>query len=341
MKRRLNHCVEWWSFKRATTRLRVSQRQARPLDAKQGWGRPALKGMRKYMRRLNLDRYANRLKVIHVTGTKGKGSTCAFCSSLLSAHGDRKGSPVKVGMYLSPHLVDETERICINGQPISKAQFAKHAWNVIKELGISVDPEAPRFLQAMILIAIRVFQEENVDVAIIETHTGARYCATNFWKRPVVVGITHISLDHQEELGETIAKITYQKAGIFKRGVPAFTTARDPDARPVLLEEAKKNRVQLSFVDSSDKQLRDLVNIEALRENLQLATNLCNTVLKADGDALDESDITSGVANFNYPGRFQTLESKNATWYLDGAHNPSSVAVAVNWFGEQISRLSS
>lgn len=292
--------------------------------------------MAAWVDRLGLKRYIETLQVIHVTGTNGKGSTCAYSCSLLKAHSDRMGFPKKIGMYTSPHLKDETERIQINCRPITRELFAKHAWDVIDGLSIGTDPKGPRFLQAMVLIALQVFRAEGVDVAIIETHTGARYCATNFFERPVAVGITQISLDHVPELGRTVQQIAWHKAGAFKCEVPAFSTSRDPSARAVLSEEAERIGAPLEFVDKI--QHLQVLHGDAQRENVQLAIRLSTALLQPYDQALTREDISSGVASVNWPGRFHVLEQGNVMWYLDGAHNLSSISGVVDWFRQKTSQ---
>src|ERR1700694_5719103 len=168
----------------------------------------------------------NNLNIIHVAGTKGKGSTCAFVESFLRVHGERTGFPQKTGLYTSPHLIYPEERIRINFEPISKDLFAKYFFEVCEGLSqhSSDDSESvPRYLQLYALLSFHTFIREGVDVAVYETHHGGEYDATNVVEKPVVSVITPIDEDHVDQLGPSVANIAWHKAGILKAGAPAFS----------------------------------------------------------------------------------------------------------------------
>ena len=160
---------------------------------------------------------------MHIAGTKGKGSTCAFVRSLLHQHGKRTGFPQKVGLYTSPDLTCIRERIQINGTPISEDLFTKYFYDIWDRLFLRHDDHEnakkpqPRYLQFLLLLAIHTFCQEGTQAAIIETHHGGEYDATNVVSGPVVTGITSIGLDHLAQLGPTIEDIAWHKAGIFKK----------------------------------------------------------------------------------------------------------------------------
>jgi len=158
--------------------------------------------------------------VVHVAGTKGKGSTVALLDSIL-----RKAN-LKVGVFTSPHLVDIRERIRINGKPLDVETFERHVVATYQALQ-NVDP--PGFFHLMTLCAFRIFSlEEHVDVLILETGIGGRLDATNALDKPICCSITRLDYDHMEMLGDTLDKIAFEKAGIMKRGVPVFTCASQP-----------------------------------------------------------------------------------------------------------------
>ena len=178
----------------------------------------------------------NQLNVIHVSGTKGKGSTCAFAESIL------RHSSYKTGFYSSPHLVAARERIRINGEPLSKKEFAKYFWSVYKAIERRKDDSSgmPPYFNFMTVMAFKVFLEEKVDVTVLEVGIGGQYDCTNVVPQPIVTGITSLGLDHCSLLGSTIEEIAWQKAGIFKPLVHAFTVEQNESAMKVLQNRAKE-----------------------------------------------------------------------------------------------------
>src|ERR1700733_7432708 len=153
-------------------------------------------------------------RTVHVAGTKGKGSTCAMIAAMLQGNG------YKVGLYTSPHLVDIRERIQINGDMIPHAEFAR----LIKMIMPMVNRArpTPTYFDVLTAAAFKYFAEQKVDIAVIETGLGGRLDSTNVIK-PEVTAITSISKDHMAQLGNTVEKIAEEKAGIFKKNIPAVT----------------------------------------------------------------------------------------------------------------------
>lgn len=160
----------------------------------------------------------NNLNIIHISGTKRKGSICAFTASFLLVHGKTSGYPQKIGLYTSPHMKNIRERICINGEPISEELFTRRFFEVWDKLPNRATPllDIPRYLQLLTLVSYHVFIMKNLDVAIYETHCGGEFDATNIVRNPIITAVTTIAMDHMNLLGSTIEKITWHKAGIFK-----------------------------------------------------------------------------------------------------------------------------
>uniref|UniRef100_A0A6G4ZWC4 Putative tetrahydrofolylpolyglutamate synthase n=1 Tax=Rhipicephalus microplus TaxID=6941 RepID=A0A6G4ZWC4_RHIMP len=181
------------------------------------------------------------LKVIHVAGTKGKGSTCAFAESILRHHG------FKTGLYTSPHLVAVRERIRINGKPLSEAAFAKYFWDVYHNLKAKEGLDIPAYFQFLTVMAFKVFIMEKVDVLVLEVGVGGEYDCTNVIRHPTVVGITSLGLDHTRLLGSSLQEIAWQKSGIFKKGCPAFSLPQPEGAFQVLQERAQERECSLSL----------------------------------------------------------------------------------------------
>src|SRR5215212_6240042 len=170
-------------------------------------------------------------RAVHVAGTKGKGSTCAMIASMLHASG------YKTGLYASPHLVDIRERMCINGDMISHAEFVRLV-RLIEPIVLRMKP-TPSYFDVLTALAFKYFADHKVELAVVETGLGGRLDSTNVVK-PEVTAITSISKDHMAQLGGTLARIAEEKAGIFKHGIPAISVVQDPEAEVVLKRVAEK-----------------------------------------------------------------------------------------------------
>jgi folylpolyglutamate synthase len=189
------------------------------------------------------------LNVIHITGTKGKGSTSAFVDSLVR-HTELKSNDddrPTVGLYTSPHLVQVRERIRLDGQPIPEELFAKYFWQVWDRLeenerraNPEMTPVRPVYFRYLTLLAYHIFLTLQVKCTILEVGIGGRYDSTNIVPKPIVTGITTLGLDHTALLGNTIEEIAYQKAGIFKPQCEAVSVKQTEGARVVLEKEASK-----------------------------------------------------------------------------------------------------
>lgn len=289
----------------------------------------------------------NRLNFVHVAGTKGKGTTCAFVNSILQQYQKSAGVPRKIGLYTSPHLVVVRERIRINSQPISEELFTKYffeVWDALESSAVKegIDPaEKPAYFRFLTLLSFHVFMREGVDAAVIEVGVGGECDSTNIMTQPAVTGITTLGIDHVATLGDTIDKIAWHKAGIFKNGCPAFTVSQVPEAMEVLEQRAKERNVNLNHI----KVYPALFNIRLKpeehfqRENASLAIRLSMTVLEKFGLQIDPTSDTlpdemkQGLENIVWRGRCETLVKDNQAWHLDGAHTEESLKIACSWYG--------
>lgn len=197
--------------------------------------------LRLYVDRLGMTDDLDALRAIHVSGTKGKGSTCAFVEHIMRECG------VRTGLYSSPHLVDVRERFRIDGAPVSKATFTREFWWLFDacrsrcaDLG-----GPPAYFRFLTLLGFRIFAQEKVTCAILEVGLGGRLDATNLVRAPAVCGVTSLGLDHVEVLGDTLAKIAREKAGIFKPRVPAFTSPQTREAMEALQRRADELGIAL------------------------------------------------------------------------------------------------
>ena len=183
--------------------------------------------------------------MIHVTGTKGKGSTCAFVSSILQHLYPQK----KIGLFTSPHLKAVNERIQINSTPIEEDLFARYFWQVWDRLEASAKhrnldiAKKPVYFRYLTLMAWYAFLDMKVDAAIMEVGVGGEYDGTNIIPRPTCTGVTSLGIDHVTVLGSTLESIAWHKGGIFKKGVSALTVEQPAGALEVLRNRAEERGV--------------------------------------------------------------------------------------------------
>jgi len=255
-------------------------------------------------------------RVVHVAGTNGKGSTCAMIAAGLQAAG------VRTGLFTSPHLIEPTERIQVDGIPVSEMQFSQ-AFDVVHRAAGSLDLDAhPSYFETVAAMAFWLFRELNVQTAVIEVGLGGRLDATNVVD-PVLTVITPVDLDHQVFLGDTIELIAAEKAGILKRGVPAVFACQHPEAAAVL--EARASELGVPVRRAGEFEIRDLETdargsrFSGIEIPLAGEHQVDNAVTAAL--ALEELGVSpAGIAETHWPGRLEHI-SPNPDIVLDGAHN--------------------
>lgn len=290
------------------------------------------------------------MNIVHVAGTKGKGTTCAYVNSILNAHKAEFGFPKKIGLFTSPHILQVRERIQINNEPISEYMFAQYffqVWNRLEESAEreGLDPlEKPKYFKFLTLLSFHIYRQEGVDAAIYEVGVGGRFDATNIFENPVVTGITALGIDHVTQLGSTIESISWHKAGIFKTGSPAYSVPQPTTAYQVLKNVAEEVSVQLKKVDVYPglHAMKIMPNAEFQKQNASLAIALSFAVLDRLGQSIArDSDtfptyVVRGVEDIKWRGRCEVkIDGKN-TWYLDGAHTAESLEIAAIWFSTQV-----
>jgi len=264
--------------------------------------------------------------VVHVAGTNGKGSTSAMIAAGLRAAG------VRTGLFTSPHLVEPTERIQIDGIPVTQTQFSR-AFDVVHEAAGSLDLDAhPSYFETVAAMAFWLFRELNVQTAVIEVGLGGRLDATNIIE-PALTVITPIDMDHQVFLGETIEAIAGEKAGILKRGVPAVFARQRPEAATVL--DAKAAELGIPVKRAADFEIRDLEidargsHFSGIECPLAGEHQVDNAVTAAL--ALEMLGVSpKGIAETRWPGRLEHI-SPNPDILLDGAHNPAGVRALIRY----------
>lgn len=293
----------------------------------------------------------NRLNIVHVAGTKGKGSTCAFVDSILGQYQRKFSTPKKTGLFISPHLIAVRERIRINSAPISEALFAKYFFEVWDRLGsstVAVDKvhvgTRPIYGRYLTLMSWHAFLQEGVDAAVYETGVGGEYDATNLVEQPLVTGISTLGIDHVFVLGDTVEKIAWHKAGIMKTGSPAFTTKQVSGAAEVLQSRAEDKKVDLKEldIDSRLNQVRIKPDAQFQKRNATLAIALAETALEKLGvvtecnkETLPEEYIQA-LESTVFRGRCEVKVEDKVTWYVDGAHTADSLKMSAQWFTNEV-----
>lgn len=291
---------------------------------------------------------------VHIAGSKGKGSTATMLAKMLESNG------FKVGLYTSPHLVHLHERIRVNSTMISDSEMLRllnRAHAAIEKLS---EKDPPTFFEIMTALAFIHFADKKADIAIIETGLGGRLDSTNVIT-PEVIGITSLSIDHQQQLGTTIDSIAREKAGVFKKGVPVLTVEQEPSAMQVLRSEALAVESPLSVTgDDIDFSFRfetsredgphtriclttETSKFEHLRVplygrhqavNCGLALAMLDK-LKASGFEIDTEKATRGLNEVTLMGRMEMVYD-DPRIMIDGAHNAASVRALIHAIGQNI-----
>jgi len=261
---------------------------------------------------------------IHVAGTNGKGSTCAMVAQIL------KKSAFRVGLTISPHIVDIRERIQVNGTYISEDEFIaahQHLKKVVGHLPLT-------YFEWLTLMAFLHFAQSRVDIAVLETGMGGRWDATNVTE-PLVAAITNISLDHEAYLGSTVENILEEKLPIIKKGAAVFSGVTQPNLKKRIRDYCLQNHNQIYFIDDSFKDREgadfDILNYRLSsklvgahqKRNAALAVGICHS-LNERGYRILPAAIQAGILTTEWPGRLEKISS-SPTIILDGAHNAGGI----------------
>lgn len=264
------------------------------------------------------------VKVIHVAGTNGKGSTCAMIDAVARSAGER------TGLFTSPHLIDFRERIRVSGVEISEEDCAAMLTE-LRELCSGFDPH-PTFFEIALVLAMRWFRESGCEIIVLETGMGGRLDATTAVPADVCA-ITPIGLDHMQWLGETVEEIAMEKAGILVEGKPTICAPQEQGVRRVLEREANERRSPLTFIEAP------LIGYPVALPGVHQRWNAALAIecLHAAGVRLDYGVVQHGLSTVRWPGRFEVISHAGREIVLDGAHNPQGAEVLADVWREQYS----
>lgn len=278
--------------------------------------------MREYLRRIELGSMSevgqelrNIKRILHVSGTKGKGSTCAICESLLRNHG------LRTGLFTSPHLIDVRERIRINGRIVSKEVFAGAYWTVRSRLESYANIEAqdsddlpilPGYFRMLVLVAVFIFAnyQDPIDVLILEVGMGGRYDATNIFDADAfqtVSGITVIDYDHVRVLGSTLEQIAWEKGGIFQREKGGARVSERPDHK-----KDDDNKMNQSQGDQPDSGSFTYYALGTNPESVLEVFRTCAAVEGHGGKLVTVSEPISASYELGLPGSHQRWNAELA-----------------------------
>ena len=283
--------------------------------------KPGLDNIKSFVEHLNIN--TQDIKLIHVGGTNGKGSTCAYLSSIIQESGYR------VGTFTSPHFFDYRERIKVNNNKIEKdfiSQFIIKNRDIIEKLELT-------FFELSFGMSLSYYIEKNVDYAIIEVGLGGRLDATNIIN-PILSVITNISYDHTEILGDTLEKIAFEKAGIIKQNTKVIIGERDKDTENVFIDIANKNFSEIIFASDYNSKFENS-EIEYFNKNIKTVVQVCRNL---NDEKINDNSIEKGILhvdiNTDFYGRWTVLNDCPKIIF-DSAHNESGF----NHLSKQLSSL--
>ncbi len=263
------------------------------------------------------------IKFIHVGGTNGKGSTCAYLSSIIQESG------YKVGLFTSPHFFDFRERIKVNNKKIEKdfiTKFIQENIELIEELNLS-------FFELSFGMSLYYYFEQKVDYAVIEVGLGGRLDATNIIN-PILSVITNISYDHTEILGNSLEKIAYEKAGIIKKNTKIIIGERDKKTQNIFIQKADENFSDITFASDYKTDFENS-EIEYQNKNIRTAVQVSKNL---NDQNINETSIKKGIMNLDsntdFYGRW-TIINHNPKVIFDSAHNESGFS----YLSQQLEKL--
>lgn len=275
-----------------------------------------------------------KFNIIHVAGTNGKGSVCTLLAHVLTCAGHC------TGLFVSPHLINPTERIQINGRCITKKAFTAAVQKVL-----ACEIKKLNFFEILTVAAFVYFSEKKVKYVVLETGLGGKKDPTNVCT-PIVSVITSIGLDHTKILGNTLTKIAGEKSGIIKQNTPIFCAPLPLAAQQIIDANARKLQAPLYLVREGDPFVLQRIDWEKNQLILQYKNecwplhllgekqlqNACLVYQICTYLKVPQSAIKKAFKTLTLPGRWETISTTNGSWILDGAHNPQAVQSLVSFW---------
>lgn len=286
------------------------------------------------------------IKIIHVAGTNGKGSVCAYLNAMLLAGGK------KTGLFTSPHLVRINERFQINGEDVSDEQFLD-AFLKVEKAAKEYEAEGeghPSYFETLFLMGMLIFKEAGVEYLVMETGLGGRLDATNVVEKPLACIITSISRDHTEYLGDTLEAIAGEKAGIIKAGVPVIYDASQPDPASVIAAKAKemgspawpmepsfyemktqsREGITFTFAYPGGEKAELAIPYVAKYQMMNASLAFYTMHILQDVHDIPKNVLAEGLSKIKWPCR---MEMAAPGVIIDGAHNEDGIAQFVSTAG--------
>ena len=286
------------------------------------------------------------IKIIHVAGTNGKGSVCAYLNAMLLAGGK------KTGLFTSPHLVRINERFQINGEDVSDEQFLD-AFLKVEKAAKEYEAEGeghPSYFETLFLMGMLIFKEAGVEYLVMETGLGGRLCATNVVEKPLACIITSISRDHTEYLGDTLEAIAGEKAGIIKAGVPVIYDASQPGPASVIAAKAKemgspawpmepsfyemktqsREGITFTFAYPGGEKAELVIPYVAKYQMMNASLAFYTMHILQDVHDIPKNVLAEGLSKIKWPCR---MEMAAPGVIIDGAHNEDGIAQFVSTAG--------
>lgn len=286
------------------------------------------------------------IKIIHVAGTNGKGSVCAYLNAMLLAGGK------KTGLFTSPHLVRINERFQINGEDVSDEQFL-NAFLKVEKAAKEYEAEGeghPSYFETLFLMGMLIFKEAGVEYLVMETGLGGRLDATNVVEKPLACIITSISRDHTEYLGDTLEAIAREKAGIIKAGVPVIYDASQPGPASVIAAKAKemgspawpmepsfyemktqsREGITFTFAYPGGEKAELVIPYVAKYQMMNASLAFYTMHILQDVHDIPKNVLAEGLSKIKWPCR---MEMAAPGVIIDGAHNEDGIAQFVSTAG--------